>query len=156
MPQTDRPTSLFDAALATGALVAIATGGALIGLGLREGEPSRVFRLVGRTLLERMGVASAAAPLTSVAFGYLHHLVIATAWGVLIGLLVLPLRGAVRVLAAVAAATIYAFCAIRGVPPEFRIGFSVTNNVPSVVPIAVALCVALLGGVWLKATDTRS
>ena len=121
---------------------------------------SRLTPAAKSGLLERVTEYGDVPPVqlrvTSVAFGYLHHLVIATAWGVLIGLLVLPLRGAVRVLAAVAAATIYAFCAIRGVPPVFRIGFSVTNNVPSVVPIAVALCVALLGGVWLKATDTRS
>jgi hypothetical protein len=32
----------------------------------------------------------------------------------------------------------------------------VTSNVPAVVPIAVALMVALLGGVWLAATETRA
>ena len=49
----------------------------------RGGEAGRVFRLAGRGLLERLGVASSAAPLTSVALGYLHHLIIATGWGVL-------------------------------------------------------------------------
>jgi hypothetical protein len=156
MHQKERATRLLDSALATGALVTIATGGALIGLGVRQGDASRVFRLVGRTVLERIGVASAAAPLTSVALGYMHHLVVATLWGVLIGMLVLPLRGGLRVLAAVAAALAYGLFATRVVPPALRIGFSVTSNVPAVVPIAVALMVALLGGVWLAATETHS
>lgn len=155
MHQRARATRLLDSALATGALVTIATGGALIGLGVRDGEASRVFRLVGRTVLERMGVASGAAPLTSVALGYVHHLVIATLWGVLIGMLVLPLRGGVRVFAAIVAALAYGMFATRWIPPALRIGFSVTSNVPAVVPIAVALLVALLGGVWLAATETR-
>jgi hypothetical protein len=156
MHQRAHAARLLDSALATGALVTIATGGALIGLGVREGEASRVFRLVGRTVLERIGVASGAAPLTSVALGYLHHLVIATLWGVLIGMLVLPLRGGVRVLAAIVAAVAYGLFATRWIPPALRIGFSVTSNVPAAVPIAVALLVALLGGVWLAATETRS
>ena len=156
MHRNARATRLLDSALATGALVTIATGGALIGLGVREGEASRVFRLVGRTVLERAGVASAAAPLTSVALGYLHHLVVATLWGVLIGLLVLPLRGTTRVIAALIAAVAYGVFATGWIPPALRIGFSVTSNVPAVVPIAVALMVALLGGVWLAATETRA
>ena len=156
MHQRERATRLLDSALATGALVTIATGGALIGLGVREGEASRVFRLVGRTVLERIGVASAAAPLTSVALGYIHHLLIATLWGVLFGMLVLPLRGGVRVLAAIVAALAYGMFATRWIPPALRIGFSVTSNLPAVVPIAVALMVALLGGVWLATTETRS
>ena len=56
-----RFTQLIDAALAAGTLTAIATGGALLGLGWREGEAGRVFRLAGRGLLERVGVASSAA-----------------------------------------------------------------------------------------------
>jgi hypothetical protein len=156
MHPRERATRLLDSALATGALVTIATGGALIGLGVREGEASRVFRLVGRTVLERIGVASAAAPLTSVALGYLHHLVVATLWGIVIGLLVLPLRGSLRVIAALGAAVAYGVFATRWVPPALRIGFSVTSNVPAVVPIAVALMVALLGAVWLSTTETRA
>lgn len=156
MSETDRATTLLDSALATGALVTIATGGALIGLGMRDGEASRVFRLVGRILLQRMGVASVSAPLTSVALGYIHHLVIATLWGVLIGLLVLPLRGAMRLAAVFLAVVVYAVFVTRWLPPVMRIGYSVTSNVPGVVPIAVALLVALLGGVWVATAETRA
>lgn len=156
MSETDRATTLLDSALATGALVTIATGGALIGLGLRDGEASRVFRLVGRVLLERLGVASSAAPLTSVALGYIHHLVVATLWGIGIGLLVLPMRGVVRLLAAVVAVIAYAMFVTQWFPPVMRIGYSVTSNVPGVVPIAVALLVALLGGVWLATAETSA
>ena len=144
---------MLDAALATGTLSTIATGGALLGLGWREGEAGRVFRLAGRGLLERLGVVSAAAPLTSVALGYLHHLVIATAWGALLALLVLPLRGATRILAALVAAVAYVVLVGNILPPTLRIGYAVTSSVPSAVPIGAALALALLGGVWLHATD---
>ena len=156
MPTNTQSKARLDSALATGALATIATGGALIGLGLREGESSRVFRLVGRTLLERMGVPSAAAPLTSVAVGYLHHLVIASAWGVALGLVVLALRGPMRLFAALLAAAAYGLVALWFMPPMLRIGFSVTSSVPSVVPIVVALLMALLGGVWLAAAESRT
>jgi hypothetical protein len=144
---------LLDAAFATGTLAAIATGGALLGLGWREGEAGRVFRLAGRGLLERVGVVSAAAPLTSVALGYLHHLLIATLWGFLLSLILLPLRGAIRFVAAGVAAVGYVVLAALFLPPALRIGYAVTSDVPSGVPIGAALALALLGGVWLEATQ---
>lgn len=148
-----RFTQLLDAALAAGTLTAIATGGALLGLGWREGEAGRVFRLAGRGLLERLGVASSAAPLTSVALGYLHHLIIATGWGVLLALLVLPLRGATRVAAAVLAAAGYATLALWVLPSTLRIGYAVTGTLTGVVVIGAAVAVALLGGVWVAIGD---
>ncbi len=144
-----RFTQLLDAALAAGTLTAIATGGALLGLGWREGEAGRVFRLAGRGLLERFGVASSAAPLTSVALGYLHHLVIATGWGVLLALLVLPWRGVTRVTAALLAAAGYAALALWVLPSTLRIGYAVTGTLPGVVAIGAAVAVALLGSVWV-------
>ncbi|WP_373058639.1 hypothetical protein [Gemmatimonas sp.] len=144
-----RFTQLLDAALAAGTLTAIATGGALLGLGWREGEAGRVFRLAGRGLLERFGVASSAAPLTSVALGYLHHLVIATGWGLLLALLVLPWRGLTRVTAAVLAAAAYGMLALWVLPSSLRIGYAVTGTLPGVVVIGAAVAVALLGSVWV-------
>ncbi len=140
---------LLDAALAAGTLTAIATGGALLGIGWREGEAGRVFRLAGRGLLERAGVASSAAPLTSVALGYVHHLIIATGWGALLALLVLPLRGVTRITAAVVAAAAYASLALWVLPSTLRIGYAVTGTLPGVVAIGAAVAVALLGGVWV-------
>jgi hypothetical protein len=144
---------LLDAAFAAGTLAAIATGGALLGLGWREGEAGRVFRLAGRGLLERLGVVSAAAPLTSVALGYLHHLAVATVWGVVLALFVLPLRGVVQLLAAVAAAFAYIVLAGTLLPATLRIGYAVTSTVGGAVPIGAALALALLGGVWLYAAE---
>jgi hypothetical protein len=144
-----RFTKLIDAALAAGTLTAIATGGALLGLGWREGEAGRVFRLAGRGLLERVGVASSAAPLTSVALGYLHHLIIATGWGVLLALVVLPLRGVTRVIAALLAAAGYAMLALWVLPSTLRIGYAVTGTLPGVVAIGAAVAVALLSSVWI-------
>lgn len=148
-----RLVRLLDAAFATGTLTTIATGGALLGLGWREGEAGRLFRLAGRGLLERSGITSAAAPLTSVALGYVHHLVIATAWGVVLALPVLALRGPVRLVAALVAALGYVICAVFILPPALRIGYAVTSNPPSAFPIGVALALAIVGGIWLDATD---
>lgn len=144
-----RFSRLLDAALAAGTLTAISTGGALLGLGWREGEAGRLFRLAGRGLLERIGVASSAAPLTSVTLGYVHHLVVATGWGVLLSLLVLPFRGFTRVVAAVLAATAYAVIALYLLPSSLRIGYAVTSTIPGAVSIGAAVGVALLGGVWV-------
>lgn len=146
--------SLWDRAVTAGSLATIATGGALIGLGMRQGESSRVFRLAGRSLLERVGVATSAAPLTSVAVGYLHHLAVATLWGIGLSLLVLPLRGMTRIAAAILAAALYAWISVDFVPAVLRIGYSVTSNTPSAVPIGISLAVALLGGVWLAAAES--
>ncbi len=152
--RTMRSRTLADSALGTGALTAIATGGALIGLGLREGETSRVFRLVGRALLERFGVASADAPLTSVALGYIHHLAAATLWGGVLGVVVLwPRTNRMRVFTALVCAALYAALTLGVVPPMLRIGYSVTSNVAAVVPISVALVLALLGDIWIDASD---
>jgi len=150
-----RFTQLIDAALAAGTLTAIATGGALLGLGWREGEAGRVFRLAGRGLLERVGVASSAAPLTSVALGYLHHLIIATGWGVLLALLVLPLRGVPRITAALLAAAGYASLALWVLPSTLRIGYAVTGTPSGVVAIGAAVAVALLGAVWVAIGDAQ-
>ncbi len=144
-----RFTKLIDAALAAGTLTAIATGGALLGLGWREGEAGRVFRLAGRGLLERVGVASSAAPLTSVALGYLHHLIIATGWGVLLALLVLPFRGVTRLAAVMLAAAGYASLALWVLPSTLRIGYAVTGTPSGVVAIGASVAVALLGAVWV-------
>jgi hypothetical protein len=144
---------LVDAAVATGTLTAIATGGALLGMGWREGEVGRAFRLAGRGLLERLGVGSAAAPLTSVTVGYLHHLVVATAWGAVLALCVLPARGVARLLLIAAAAAGYALLSLTVLPPTLRIGSGVTGTVPGAVTIAMTLAVALLGGGWVADGD---
>ncbi|MBL0938677.1 MAG: hypothetical protein IBJ03_07270 [Gemmatimonadaceae bacterium] len=146
----------LDAALATGTLTTIATGGALLGLGWREGEAGRAFRLAGRGLLERIGVASQAAPLTSVALGYLHHLVIATAWGFLLGAIVMSLRGVWRILVTAAVVLGYASLSLSVLPAPLRIGYGVTGTTPGAVPIAAALAVALLSSIWLDASHTST
>ena len=109
---SSRLQDLIDAAFAVGTLTTIATGGALLGLGMRDGEAGRAFRLAGRGLLESIGVPSLTAPLTSVALGYLHHLIVATAWGVLLAMVVLPQRGLWRVVVAIIAAAVYTMVAV--------------------------------------------
>ncbi|MBY0488455.1 MAG: hypothetical protein K2R93_01325 [Gemmatimonadaceae bacterium] len=142
---------LVDAAFAVGTLTTIATGGALLGLGIRDGEAGRAFRLAGRGLLESIGVPSLSAPLTSVALGYLHHLLVATAWGVLLALLVLPQRGLWRLAAAVVAAAVYSVVSASVLPALLRIGYGVTGTIPGAVPVGVAMALSLVGGAWVAA-----
>jgi hypothetical protein len=75
--------------------------------------------------------------------------VVATAWGVALALLVLPLRGVARLLAALAAAAAYSLLAFLVLPSALRIGYGVTATVPGAVSIGAAVGVALLGGVWV-------
>lgn len=145
--------SLLDRALAAGSLATISTGGALLGLGMREGEASRVFRLAGKGILESTGIVKVAAPLTSVGVGYVHHLFVATLWGFLLSLCFLPFGNRVRVAGSLAGAALYGWLSLGFVPAGLRIGYSVTSNAFSAVPIGVSLAVALLGSAWLAATD---
>jgi hypothetical protein len=145
---------LLDAAFAVGTLATIATGGALLGLGWRDGESGRVFRLAGRGLLESIGVPSLTAPLTSVALGYLHHLIVATAWGVLLSLLVLPQRGLWRAVTAIVVTGVYLLLSLQLLPAVLRIGYGVTGTIPGAVPVGVAMATALLGGAWVAASET--
>jgi len=155
MPESRSARSTLDSALAAGALTTIATGGALIGLGMRDGDSSRVFLLVGRGLLERVGVLSATAPLSAVALGYAHHLLVACGWGTLLGLLVLlPKSGSARALTALVASIAYGALALFFVPPLLRIGYAVTSNAATVVPITAALFLALVGEAWVDSAET--
>ena len=144
--------SLLDDAFATCALTIVATGGALIGLGMRSGEPSRLFRLVGRMLLERVGIASSFVPLTSVAIGYLHHLLIAAVWGFVFALMVLVFRGVLRVFAALGVSALYSVLSPDVLPPLLRIGGAVTSSVATVVPIGGTILLSMLCGMWLSSS----
>ena len=150
-----RARARFNAAMTTGSLATIATGGALIGLGLREDDVGRVFRLAGRGLLGRLGMASQTVPLTAVAVGYIHHLAVASLWGFCLSFVVWPLRGVTRIGAIVMAAVAYTWLSIEFIPAALRIGYSVTSSIPNAVSIGVSLAVALLGGVWLSARSTQ-
>lgn len=153
MSESSSPRSVLDNAFIAGSLTTIATGGALIGLGMRDGESSRIFRLAGRGILESTGIARVAAPLTSVGVGYLHHLFVGTFWGVVLSLCLLPLKGWGKIAGAIVAALFYAIISVYLIPSGLRIGYSVTSHAASAVPIGISLAVALLGSLWLAATD---
>lgn len=155
MAESSSPRSALDRAFVAGSLATISTGGALIGLGMRAGESSRIFRLAGRGILEGTGLVRSAAPLTSVGVGYLHHLLVATLWGVLLFLCLVPLKGWKKVVGALAGALFYGLISLDLVPAGLRIGYSVTSNAVSAVPIGISLAVALLGSLWLAATDNE-
>ena len=151
-----RFAELLDAAFGVATLTTIATGGALLGLGLRDGEAGRPFRLAGRGLLESIGVPSLSAPLTAVALGYLHHLLVATGWGVLLALLVLPHRGVWRLVAALIAAATYLLASVTVLPALLRIGYGVTGTIPGAVSVGLALMLSLIGGAWVASSGGPS
>jgi hypothetical protein len=80
-----------------------------------------------------------------------HHLVIATVWGLLLGMVVLRLRGVTRVAAGIGVSLLSVLVVFQWLPPVLRIGFAVTSNMAGAVPIAVAMLVAVLGGIWATA-----
>ena len=71
----------------------------------------------------------------------------------LLALLILPLRGLARVLAALAAAAGYCALSLWILPPLLRVGYGVTATVPAAVAVAVALAVSLVAGVWVAAAE---
>ena len=150
MTETARPMS-FMSVLSTAVLVTITTAGALVGLGIRRADDtSLVFQIVGHNLLNTIGRADVATPLQASLVGYVHHLTIATLWGLALAPLVLRTRGALRALVCLLIVPLYTALAVYVLPAFFRIGHVVTSNVADVFPTAAALAVALLGGAWVS------
>ena len=125
----------------------ITTAGVLVGLGLRGGEAMLVFRLAGSNLLGASGVAFNA--FGALLAGTLHHLLLATAWGMLLSLLILRLQDVSRLVACVLLVPLYLYIVPRVIPPLLRIGHAVTSRDADLFPIAAAIAVALLGGAWV-------
>lgn len=154
-PSPFRDKHAFRALLASGALVTITTAGALVGLGLQTGEALRVFRHAGINVLAALGFVTA-GPLAAVTAGLLHHLVVASGWGVLLSIVALTLQGLSRLVACVLLVPLYLYIVPRVIPPVFRIGHAVTSRDADLFPIAAALAVALLGGAWVAGASMRA
>ena len=66
-----------------GLLVVMATTGALLAFGQREGDPTRAFRNAGRMLLQSRPVTPDYLPIVATAVGMVHHILIACSGGML-------------------------------------------------------------------------
>jgi hypothetical protein len=150
-PSLNRDNSAVPALLSTAALVFIATAGALVGLGLRNGDALSAFHLTGSAVLDRLGLAANVAG--RVIAGVLQHLLLSGAWGLLLAAVTLPLRLRMRIVACVLLVPLYMYAIPRFVPSSFRIGSAVTNRDTDLFPIAVAISIALLGGAWVAKRD---
>jgi hypothetical protein len=134
-------------------LVLMASSGAVLGFGHRDGDLLRGFRLLGRLLLEGPTLGAAvssltALPRTTPLLGALHHVTVALAWGFLLGLLVRPFRGLPFALVACGGAFAFSLLAFRVLPPLVSVGFATVNSPARAVPFAMAIAVALLVTPW--------
>ena len=150
-PSSNRDTVSFLSLLSTAALVTIATGGAVIGLGIRAGESLSGFRNAGIDILSRFGLTASVTGLVFV--GTLHHLIVSWLWGMLFAAAASRLHSLSRLVACVLLVPIYVYVVPRLIPMLLRIGFGVTFRDADLFPIAAAIAVALLSGAWVAKRD---
>lgn len=103
--------------------------------------------MAGGNVLASLGLAASVPG--QLAIGALHHVALASAWGLLLAALALPLRTITRVVACVLLVPLYVYVIPRLAPSWIRIGDAVTNRDTDLFSIAVALSMALLGGAWV-------
>ncbi len=131
-----------------GLLVLVATTGALLAFGWREGEPAKAFRNTGRMLLSSREFAAAEIPAVVTSIGFAHHLVATLVYGMLLVLLVRPFRGWSLVAAALVVSVAFGLLNLLLIPPAFGVGYSVVTSLARVIPLALAIAVALLVTPW--------
>jgi hypothetical protein len=129
-------------------LVLTASAGVLLAFGWKEGDPAKAFRNAGRMLLGSAELPAVALPLTATLLGVVHHVVVASLWGAMLGLATRPFRGGRYLLAALALSVTFSLLNLWTMPPMFGVGFSVLTSVARAVPFALALTVALLVTPW--------
>jgi hypothetical protein len=133
--------------LRAGAVAAAATGGALIGLGVRDRTPGRALALVGQRL---RGVPDFVTPDAgfglAALLGAAHHTVVIMAWGAVFALLAGHLRG-VRLLlvAALFAAAVWLLNAYA-LPAPLRFADGVAAYPPHRWFVYTVLALALAAG----------
>lgn len=126
----------------------MASAGALLAFGRRDGDPTKAFRNAGRMLLESRETGATALPLLATTAGLLHHIVIAFVWGMLLSLVVRRFQGWRFALAAVLTSVVFVLLNLFVVPPVVGIGYAVVTSVGRAVPLALAIAVALLVTPW--------
>jgi len=131
-----------------GLLVLVATTGALLAFGWRDGEPAKAFRNTGRMLLESREFPGAAIPAVVTSVGFAHHLVATLLWGMLLVLLVRGFRGWSLVAASLVVSVAFGLLNLWLIPPAFGVGYSVVTSLARVIPLALAISVALLVTPW--------
>jgi hypothetical protein len=138
-----------------GLLTVVATAGALVAYGRRDGDPTKAFRQAGRMLLESPSVSDGLMPVVAVAAGVLHHAVIAAFWGMLLMLVVRAFRGWRFAAAALLFAAAFGALNLWLLPPILRVGYAVVTSVGRVIPLVLAVTVALLVTPWASGVPER-
>lgn len=131
-----------------GLLVLVATTGALLAFGWRAGDPARAFRNTGRMLLQSREFPGSAIPAVITTVGFAHHLIAALLWGMLLMLFVRGFRGWALVAASLVVSAGFGLLNLWLIPPAFGVGYSVVTSLARVIPLALAIAVALLVTPW--------
>ncbi len=126
----------------------MASAGALVAFGRRDGDATKAFRNAGRMLLETGADSGEALPILATAVGVVHHIAVALLWGVLLLLIVRRFRGWAFAAAALLTSVAFTLLNLWVVPPAFGIGYAVVTSVGRALPLALALALALLVTPW--------
>lgn len=138
-----------------GLLVIMATSGALLAFGWRDGEPAKAFRNAGRMLLVSSDFPGSAHPVLATVVGFAHHLLVALLWGMLLLVIVRGFRGWPGVLMTVVISAAFALLNLLVIPPALGVGYAVVTSLGRALPLALAIALALLVTPWASGVPER-
>ena len=143
----------MEAGITAGLIAAAATGGALMGFGLRFGTPLRPFNTIAASVLGPVAFTAGNAPSIVTAIGVAVHVVACLAWALAYAWVVDRTAGH-EWLWGVATA-LMAFVVTSIVARALDVGLGTLLSVPQRVVIAVALAIALPVGMRLANSAQR-
>lgn len=128
-----------------GLVAAAATGGAVVGLGLRRGGGLTPFALYGRSLFAALtGVLP--QPVLAIVVGVGLHVLWMTVWGVCFTVVATPLRGARIAGAAILVSLLVGVVAIRVYPPALGAATMTSLAWPQLAVYLALLALSFLAG----------
>ena len=137
-------------------VAAMATAGALVGFGLRDGTVGRSFVVAGGAILSRLGIPVLPHQVAAVTIGVMLHFAWIVALGVCFALVARTLRGAMLVLAALAFTGIVYVLADRVVPAVVHATLTALFSTARVVFVHVILALGLAAGMRIARQEGAS
>jgi hypothetical protein len=139
-----------------GVVAAMATAGALVGFGLRDGAVGRSFVVAGGAILSRFGIPVIPNQGAAVMLGVLLHFAWIVALGVCFAVVARTLRGAALILAAVVFAGAVYLLADRVIPSLVHATLTALFSTARVVFVHVVLALGLAAGMRLARQEGAS
>ena len=134
----------------------MATAGALVGFGLRDGTVGRSFIVAGGSILAQLGIPVLPHQVAAVTLGVILHFAWIVALGVCFALVARALRGAALLLAALAFAAAVYVLAGRLVPSLVHATLMALYSTARVLFVHVILALGLAAGMRLARQESAS